>query len=250
VIVGRRAVATASIALLTSAAGLLTSTAPAMAAAPVTPSFAAPTATRAWVAHVITDTDARSAPSAQARVVAPISTRSDWVHGPVDLLVLGSAVAANDRLWLEVRLPVRPNDASGWIPYDDTQVSATPWRVQISVRARTLTVYRAGAVQRSFGVVVGKPSTPTPHGLFAIYAKAAQPRGSELGPWALHLTAHSNTLLEYGGGPGRVAIHGRDGPLLADPIGSARSHGCVRADDANVSWLAAHLGEGTPVLIS
>jgi lipoprotein-anchoring transpeptidase ErfK/SrfK len=102
---------------------------------------------------------------------------------------------------------------------------------------------------RRFGAVVRSCSTPTPSGLFAIYAKARQPVGSELGPWALHLTGHSNVLFNYGGGPGRVAIHGRAGDLLADPIGTARSHGCVRVQNGEISWLAAHVPEGTPVRI-
>jgi lipoprotein-anchoring transpeptidase ErfK/SrfK len=96
--------------------------------------------------------------------------------------------------------------------------------------------------------VVGAPITPTPHGLFAIDERIPQ-FGGELGPWALHLTAHSQVLEDYGGGKGRVAIHGRSGALLADPLGSARSHGCIRIDNAAVSWLAGRAIEGTPVVI-
>jgi lipoprotein-anchoring transpeptidase ErfK/SrfK len=39
-------------------------------------------------------------------------------------------------------------------------------------------------------------------------------------------------LDDYGGGPGRVAIHGRAGASLLDPLGTARSHGCIRIDNA------------------
>ena len=98
--------------------------------------------------------------------------------------------------------------------------------------------------------MIGKPATPTPRGLFAVAAIVPQtdPNGF-LGPDALHLTAHSNVLDNYGGGPGRVAIHGRSGASLADPLGSARSHGCVRIDNNWVTYLAAHVPRGTPVLI-
>ena len=75
-----------------------------------------------------------------------------------------------------------------------------------------MTVYRDGRKQRSFKAVIGKPATPTPGGLYAIYEKLPQPDPKGfLGPWALHLTAFSDVLFNYGGGPGRVAIHGRDG---------------------------------------
>jgi lipoprotein-anchoring transpeptidase ErfK/SrfK len=56
-------------------------------------------------------------------------------------------------------------------------------------------------------------------------------------------------LEDYGGGKGRVAIHGRSGGLLADPLGTAASHGCVRLDNDAVSWLAARAVEGTPVVV-
>jgi hypothetical protein len=34
------------------------------------------------------------------------------------------------------------------------------------------------------------------------------------------LTLLSNVLFNFGGGPGRIAIHGRDGPSLENPLGS------------------------------
>jgi lipoprotein-anchoring transpeptidase ErfK/SrfK len=74
-------------------------------------------------------------------------------------------------------------------------------------------------------------------------------RGAAIGPWALHLTAFSRVLHSYDGGPGRVALHGRSGPLLADPLGSAASHGCVRMDNRVISRLARLAGAGTPVEI-
>jgi lipoprotein-anchoring transpeptidase ErfK/SrfK len=113
-----------------------------------------------------------------------------------------------------------------------------------------VTVYSNGRKQRSFTSVIGAPATPTPRGLYAIYEKLEQPDPKGfLGPWALHLTAFSDVLLNYGGGPGRVAIHGRDGTSLADPLGSSRSHGCIRVDDANVIWMARVVPLGTPVQI-
>ena len=65
----------------------------------------------------------------------------------------------------------------------------------------------------------------------------------------LHLTAHSNVLEDYGGDPGRVAIHGRGGASLRDPLGSARSHGCIRIDNRWIRWMARTLRPGTRVLV-
>jgi hypothetical protein len=103
---------------------------------------------------------------------------------------------------------------------------------------------------RSFRAVVGAPSTPTPLGLGAIYERNRQPDpGAFLGPWALSLTLLSNVLENYGGGPGRVAIHGRAGASLRDPLGSARSHGCIRVNNDDVRWMAARVPTGTPVRV-
>jgi lipoprotein-anchoring transpeptidase ErfK/SrfK len=201
----------------------------------------------AHVARVVAPTWARREPG-KLPAVTKVSPLAEWGGGEVQYLVLRSQVVEGRR-WLRVRLPERPNDAAGWIPADVTRDSTTPWRILISTSAARLTVERAGRRVVSFPAVVGAPVTPTPRGLFAIDEPIRQPSGSELGPWALFLTAHSRVLDDYGGGPGRIAIHGRAGPLLADPLGTAASHGCIRIPNARVRWLARIAINGTPVEI-
>jgi hypothetical protein len=201
----------------------------------------------AHLAQVVYPTRVRSRPGAGARRER-LRTEARWGGGPVRLLVLRSALDSLDRRWLRVRLPKRPNARAGWIRADRARITTTRWRIVISTRSRTLTVRRGGRRVRRFKAVVGAPATPTPRGLFAISERIRQPAGV-LGPWALHLTAHSQVLEDYGGGKGRVAIHGRAGALLADPLGTARSHGCTRLDNRAVSWLARRVVEGTPVVI-
>jgi lipoprotein-anchoring transpeptidase ErfK/SrfK len=178
-----------------------------------------------------------------------VSPLAEWGGGQVQYLVLRSALVGEQR-WLEVRLPERPNTAAGWIRADLTRVSTTPWRIEVSTSTSEVTVERSGLPVVTFDAVVGKASTPTPRGLFAIDEPIRQPAGSELGPWALFLTAHSRVLDDYGGGPGRIAIHGRAGPLLAAPLGTHASHGCVRIANARVRWLARIAVDGTPVQIT
>jgi lipoprotein-anchoring transpeptidase ErfK/SrfK len=130
------------------------------------------------------------------------------------------------------------------------RLTGTGWRVQLDVSARRVTVLHDGRPVRRFGAVVGAPSTPTPTGRFAVYEIDWQPDPlGFLGPAALHLTAHSGVLDDYGGGPGRVAIHGRGGASLQVPLGSAASHGCVRVDSFQAAWLARKLPIGAPVTI-
>ena len=68
-----------------------------------------------------------------------------------------------------------------------------------------------------------------------------------LGSYILPLTAHSNGLQEFGGGDRHVGIHGRGGASLLDPLGSARSHGCIRLSNAAINWIVRTVGaDGLP----
>jgi lipoprotein-anchoring transpeptidase ErfK/SrfK len=209
----------------------------------------APTASTAWIARLVAPTPVwrRAAPRA---LVMTLSARGAWTGGSVGLLVVGTRRDARGRLWVRVALPARPNGRTGWVSADRVALARTRWRVVVDVSDRTVALLRSGRLVARVRAVVGAPGTPTPLGRFAVYEKARQgdPRGF-LGPWALHLTAHSDVLDNYGGGPGRVAIHGRDGASLDDPLGSAASHGCVRIDDAAITLLAARLPVGAPVTI-
>lgn len=189
---------------------------------------------------------------ARARLDTPrkgrrVGTSTAWSGQAQVLLVLDAAVRDGVE-FVQVLLPVRPNGTTGWIPRDHVALGRTPYWIEVGLRARTVTVFRGGRRVLRTRAVVGAPGTPTPTGLAAIYERNRQPDPSAfLGPWALSLTSLSNVLESYGGGPGRVAIHGRAGASFADPLGSARSHGCVRIDNGPVSWMARHVPPGTPV---
>jgi len=70
--------------------------------------------------------------------------------------------------------------------------------------------------------------------------------GGFLGPIVLPLTGFSETLNEFAGGDGRVAIHGTSVPSL---IGTQASHGCMRMRNADIVRLARLATPGTPVAI-
>jgi lipoprotein-anchoring transpeptidase ErfK/SrfK len=207
-----------------------------------------PSATISTTAKILIETNVFAQPGKHIKLRLP--THAQWGGGPHVLLVLESRMYKG-KAWLRVALPNRPNGSSGWIREDFVRLAKTHWRITVNRTAHTVTVYRDGQKQRSFMAVIGKDATPTPKGLYAIYEKLPQPDPKGfLGPWALHLTAFSDVLFNYGGGPGRVAIHGRDGTSLNDPLGSSASHGCVRVDDVNIIWMAHVVPLGTPVLIT
>jgi lipoprotein-anchoring transpeptidase ErfK/SrfK len=142
---------------------------------------------------------------------------------------------------------MRPNGATGWIAADGTLPAPRHWKVVIDRARRHATVLHDGRRVRSFRVVVGAPSTPTPRGRFFVAERVRQPRGSALGPWVLASSAYSSVLQEFDGGPGQIGLHGRTG--LAAPLGTAASHGCVRFSDEAIAWLARRAQAGTPIAI-
>jgi lipoprotein-anchoring transpeptidase ErfK/SrfK len=127
----------------------------------------------------------------------------------------------------------------------------TRYWITVNKRAKSVTVYRDGKQLRRFRAVIGKPATPTPDGLAAIWEEdhLSNPSTNFLGSWALQLTVFSPVLMNFDGGPGRVAIHGRGGASLLDPLGSARSHGCIRLANDSIDWIARRVPQGTPVMI-
>jgi lipoprotein-anchoring transpeptidase ErfK/SrfK len=203
----------------------------------------------ATIATIVATAQARSQPGA-GHVVWRAQPQTDWSAEPQSLLVLGSATRG-DQLWLRVLLPIRPDGTSAWIPRSHVTLSSTHYWLVVDKRRRVVQVYVDGSLRRSFQAVIGKAATPTPDGLAAIYERDRQPDPDGfLGPWALPLTALSHVLYSFGGGPGRIAIHGRGGSSLLNPLGSAASHGCIRIDNAPVTWLATHVPQGTPVQIT
>lgn len=207
---------------------------------------AAPSRAQAWQAVLDAKTRALAAPG--GRSVALIDP--DVNPG---LLLLEPPREARGRCWLRVRLPQRPNDASGWIDSRRAVVRPTSWRIVVRRSDRSVEVRRDDRLVRRFRAVIGTPATPTPSGLFAV-SEVWRGRPTDfLGSWVLGLTAHSDVLQEYDGGDGQVALHGRGGASLGDPLGSASSHGCVRLSNRAISWLVRSIGSerlpGVPVRI-
>jgi lipoprotein-anchoring transpeptidase ErfK/SrfK len=202
----------------------------------------------ATTARIVTPTYARPRPGSDRRGQR-LRTQTSW-SGQQQVLLVLKAATVDGESWLKVLLAERPNGSTGWVRRDHVVLRRTRYWVDVRLRSRRVTVYRNGKRVRRLRAVIGAPATPTPRGLAAVYERNRQPnpRGF-LGPWALPLTSHSNVLESYGGGPGRVGIHGRAGASLRDPLGTARSHGCIRVDNVDVSWMAARLPAGTPVRV-
>jgi len=200
------------------------------------------------LAMLLTSHAVLSAPHARASRVNTVRASRPITGVQTVLPVIGHSTATGGAHWLKVRVPGRPNGRKGWIARRGTVVTKTSWQVVVRTSNRRVLVYRRGRLARSFAAIVGKPSTPTPHGRFFVEESVRMLPGSAGGPFALALSARSDVLQEFEGGPGQIAIHGV-GNLGGTP-GTAISHGCVRLADRSIRWLAARIAPGVPVAIT
>ena len=190
---------------------------------------------------------ARSRPDVGSMPVVRVAATRPITGTQTVLPVIGHAIDRAGAPWLRVRLPGRPNGLTGWIRQAGTLISVTGWHVVVEISTRRVVVYRDGRVVRALSAVVGKPSTPTPLGEHFVEEAVAMPADAAGAPFALALSARSEVLDEFAGGPGQVAIHGLAN--IGGVLGTAVSHGCVRVDTSAIRWLIAWIGPGTPVSI-
>ena len=149
--------------------------------------------------------------------------------------------------WLRVMLPGRPNGRTGLIKKQGTVATTTRWRLVVTLHDRRVAALRNGRVVRVFPAVVGKRATPTPTGAFFVEEAVELRSGDVGGPFALALSARSNVLQEFAGGPGQIALHGLTN--VGGVLGTAASHGCVRLANDAMQWLVVRIGPGVPVTI-
>ncbi len=150
--------------------------------------------------------------------------------------------------WLQVRLPVRPNQSMAWIHASEVTVRYDEFRVEVSLGRHRLLLWRGPRLVDRQPIGVGRVVTPTPHGVYYIIQqfRLTDP-GGPFGPYALGLSAYSEVLQSFGTGPGQIAIHGTNDP---GGIGSDVSHGCIHVSNPEITRLARLLPLGTPVTIT
>jgi lipoprotein-anchoring transpeptidase ErfK/SrfK len=197
---------------------------------------------------LLRDHVARSAPGDRAERIALVDGRRPLTGVRTVLPMLGRARSETGHVWTRVALPGRPNSSTGWIKAARTRRTWTSWRIAVKLDSRRVVVFHQGRAVRRFLAVVGASQTPTPRGRF--FVEEAMALGSQAagGPFALATSARSNVLQEFEGGPGQVALHGRN--YLSEPLGTAASHGCIRLSTRAITWLSQRIGAGVPLTIA
>lgn len=196
-------------------------------------------------AHPAQLMQARLRPDARSRSVARLHWSTEDGR-PEVYLTLRSQLDRAGRVWVQVRLPRRPNATTGWVPraaLGALRVVRTALEIdRASLRIR---LRHDGHVVWSARVGIGAIGTPTPAGRFYVREKLRNLAGDPLyGPWAIGTSAYSQ-LTDWPGG-GVVGIHGTDQPQL---IPGRPSHGCVRLANRDITALVRRLPLGTPIWI-
>jgi hypothetical protein len=196
-------------------------------------------------AHVYVPAKIRSAPKRRAKTIGRLRYQTED-QLPEVYLVMKAAEDSKKNLWIQVRIPGRPNGRKGWVRRDalsDFKIVRT--KLVIDRRKLTATLFERGRRIWSSRVGVGKASTPTPAGRFWIRERLKNlGGGGPYGPYAFGTSAYSR-LSDWPGG-GVVGIHGTNQPGL---IPGRPSHGCVRVPNSKVMKLARLMPVGTPVQV-
>jgi L,D-transpeptidase catalytic domain len=159
------------------------------------------------------------------------------------------AVVRKRGRWFGVVTTHAPNGRLGWV---DTRIGGlrsnrTRLSLVLDLSDRQLVLRFGHRVIRRMTVGVGRPTSPTPVGRFAITDKLSGPAfSSYYGCCILALSAHQPNLPADWRGGDRIAIHGT---YDLGSIGGASTAGCVRAGAEDLHVLMRRVPLGTPVYI-
>jgi L,D-transpeptidase catalytic domain len=149
--------------------------------------------------------------------------------------------------WLGVVSTRLPNGRLGWVKRRDVYLSTTQINLVLDLSRRRLLLKRGDQVTRRIVVGIGRPSSPTPRGRFAVTDKLSGYRYSPAyGCCIVALSAHQPYLPAGWSGGDRIAIHGTNVP---SSIGVPSSAGCPHAGYPDMQALMRRVPLGAPVFI-
>jgi lipoprotein-anchoring transpeptidase ErfK/SrfK len=155
-------------------------------------------------------------------------------------------VVENHGEWLEVMVPTRPNQQTGWIRSSDVNLSTTRWHGEVNVVNNTLQVWNGDELVFDTGTVDGAARSPTPLGRFYVNEIVMGTPTGSYGSYAFSTNAYSNDLEQFDGGLPVFAVHGTSNP---GQIGSDISNGCVRIPNEVIEQMATQVPAGTPIQV-
>lgn len=121
-------------------------------------------------------------------------------------------------------------------------------KIGINLASRILTLYEGDTKVKMYHVGVGKTSTPTPTGYYAVQYKEVNPTWVDPDDTSVQIGPGPSNPIGYRwiGFYGNYGIHGTNHP---ESIGGYVSNGCVRMNEADVEDLYQYVSVGTPVTV-
>jgi len=215
---------------------------PAPAFAPGRPQLLRQSTNASWWAIVARRVVARRV--ADGSPVATLATSTP--EGTANLVLVLGSIRREGVEWVHVRLPVLPNNTTGWVPRSALGgYRFVTTHLVVDVHRLRATLWRNGRVVFSAPVAIGEPQSPTPRGEFYVRDELTGYASPFYGPVAFGTSARSAVLTEWPDG-GFVGIHGTDEPGL---IPGRVSHGCIRLRNPDILRLAKLMPVGTPLTI-
>ncbi len=151
------------------------------------------------------------------------------------------------KLWVRVRLPMLPNNTTGWVPRSAlSHYVKVRTHLFVDTRRQRLRLERRGRTILRARVGVGQKRWPTPTGEFFIRNQLHGFDSPVYGPLAFGTSARSAVLTDWPGG-GFIGIHGTNRPRL---LPGRVSHGCIRLRNRDIVRLERLMPIGTPLTIS
>jgi hypothetical protein len=195
-------------------------------------------------ASVTRPIEARTEPREAAHSVASLRLRTP--EGTTNIVLALSQRRERGGLWVRVRLPVLPNNLTGWVPrralggyhFVHTHLVVDLARLRASL-------FYDGQRVFSAAVGVGRPDSPTPAGEFYVRDRVSGFGDPFYGPIAFGTSARSAVLTDWPAG-GFIGLHGTNEPGL---IPGRISHGCIRMRNQDIIRLSRLMPVGTPITI-
>jgi lipoprotein-anchoring transpeptidase ErfK/SrfK len=185
-------------------------------------------------------------PRVTSRAVTRLETRtSDETQNLV--LVLGAIELDRKTTWYRVRLPILPNNSTGWVKRSALgDLYTVRTHLYVNLKTLTATLKRNGKPIFTTHVGLGRSAYPTPRGQFYIRDKLTNFDEPVYGPVAFGTSARSAVLTDWPGG-GFVGVHGTNDPGI---LPGYVSHGCIRMPNEAILTLSRLMPVGTPLTIS
>src|SRR3954465_10543250 len=123
-----------------------------------------------YFAYVEKAVGAKAQPKTSAKTVGKLKLKTGEGTDAL-VLVIARTTDSQDRVWLKVRLPIRPNGSTGWVQESAlSELQPVDSWIKVSTKTYKISVIKKGKKVFSASVGVGQPQWPTPKGQFYIRA--------------------------------------------------------------------------------